>query len=83
MQAALSRGDSTLGGHVLQTHTGVVCAGKSFHNSSTLMQQLQMHSGQKPFKCPKCGKGFLESATLVCHQCTHTGEKHYAYKDCG
>uniref|UniRef100_A0A8C8ZTI6 Zinc finger and SCAN domain containing 31 n=1 Tax=Prolemur simus TaxID=1328070 RepID=A0A8C8ZTI6_PROSS len=57
--------------------------GKSFTQSSVLIQYQRIHTGEKPYKCEKCGKAFSQRSGLNEHQRSHTGEKPYQCKKCG
>ncbi|XP_075784966.1 uncharacterized protein LOC102458250 [Pelodiscus sinensis] len=57
--------------------------GKSFRQSSHLLQHQTTHTGERPFACPDCGRAFSQSSDLVRHQRVHTGERPYRCPDCG
>lgn len=43
---------------------------------------MRIHSGQKPFVCPKCPKTFISKCDLTRHAVIHTGEKPFACNFC-
>ncbi|XP_057361349.1 zinc finger protein 22-like [Manis pentadactyla] len=57
--------------------------GKSFSQSSNLIEHRQTHTEEKPYKCNECGKRFKQSSNLIQHQRIHTGEKPYQCDECG
>ncbi|KAI5747559.1 hypothetical protein M8J77_015951 [Diaphorina citri] len=49
---------------------------KVFNKSCYLKQHIGcFHSGDKPFKCPRCGKRFMEKLQFEKHLTKHGGEK--------
>uniref|UniRef100_K3WP15 C2H2-type domain-containing protein n=1 Tax=Globisporangium ultimum (strain ATCC 200006 / CBS 805.95 / DAOM BR144) TaxID=431595 RepID=K3WP15_GLOUD len=58
--------------------------GKEFHLKGNLKRHLNIHNGDKKFKCKFCGKDFLRKADMEVHHRVHTGEKPYQCKfaDC-
>uniref|UniRef100_A0A8C0IL20 Zinc finger protein 436-like n=1 Tax=Chelonoidis abingdonii TaxID=106734 RepID=A0A8C0IL20_CHEAB len=57
--------------------------GKSFRQSSCLLQHQTTHSGKGSYCCPDCSQAFSQSSDLVRHQRVHTGERPYRCPDCG
>ncbi|NWT06413.1 ZNF22 protein, partial [Mionectes macconnelli] len=49
--------------------------GKSFSQSSNVIQHQQTHTGARPYTCMECGKSFQTSSHLLQHKQTHTGER--------
>ncbi|KAF1321167.1 Zn-finger protein, partial [Globisporangium splendens] len=54
--------------------------GKEFHLKGNLKRHLNIHNGDKKFKCKFCGKDFLRKADMEVHHRVHTGEKPYQCK---
>ncbi|NWT82409.1 ZN397 protein, partial [Lanius ludovicianus] len=51
--------------------------------SSDLVVQEQLQTGEKPHKCGECGMSFTFSSNLLRHQKIHTGERPYVCGECG
>ncbi|RMB97399.1 hypothetical protein DUI87_26127 [Hirundo rustica rustica] len=56
--------------------------GQSFSQRNTTVQHQMIHSGERPYECPKCGKRFQTSSTLHRHQRIHTEERPFRCPDC-
>lgn len=58
--------------------------GKEFQLKGNLKRHLNIHNGDKKFRCKFCGKDFLRKADMEVHHRVHTGEKPYQCKfaDC-
>ncbi|RMB88415.1 hypothetical protein DUI87_35215 [Hirundo rustica rustica] len=56
--------------------------GQSFSQSSHLIQNQMIQTGDWPYKCGECGKGFKHNSTLVTHRRIHTGERLYECAEC-
>ncbi|CAJ0572883.1 unnamed protein product, partial [Mesorhabditis spiculigera] len=64
-------------------HRCDIC-GKVDKFRSKAIEHRRSHTGEKPFKCPKCKMGFTQRGALKSHLRLHTGERPYACTwDCG
>ncbi|NWQ72435.1 ZN586 protein, partial [Neopipo cinnamomea] len=49
--------------------------GNSLRDRSYLITHQQLHTEERPYKCPECGKSFSIRSNLICHQKIHTRER--------
>ncbi|RMB99202.1 hypothetical protein DUI87_24394 [Hirundo rustica rustica] len=56
--------------------------GQSFSQSNTTVQHHIIHTGDKPYECPKCQKRFQTSSNLLKHQRIHREERPFRCPDC-
>ncbi|NXE17307.1 ZN574 protein, partial [Lophotis ruficrista] len=54
-----------------------------FKRSSNLQEHRRIHSGRRPFPCPRCPKSFKTPYELQRHALTHRPEKPFRCADCG
>ncbi|NWT05058.1 ZN572 protein, partial [Mionectes macconnelli] len=55
----------------------------SFSQSSNLVVQQSLHTGEKPCKSLECRKSFSVNFILIRHQQIHTREWPYERPECG
>ena len=69
--------------HIMTAHSAIdkrifkctLCP-KSFMESHSLKDHMNVHTGEKPHKCPVCGQGFASKATMQGHhKAVHLGIK--------
>ncbi|RMC02627.1 hypothetical protein DUI87_20782 [Hirundo rustica rustica] len=58
-------------------------SGQSFSQSNTTVQPQIIHTGERPYECPKRGKRFQTRSTLQRHQQIHREERPFHCPDCG
>ncbi|NXG11398.1 ZN180 protein, partial [Sakesphorus luctuosus] len=49
--------------------------GRRLTQSSDLVMQQQLQTGEQHYKCLQCGKSFSQSYNLISHQKIHIGER--------
>ena len=78
-----SGGKNNFRRHVMMAHSAIdkrtfkckLCP-KSFMGSHLLKDHMNIHTGEKPHKCPVCGQGFASKATMLGHhRAVHLGIK--------
>ncbi|NWS02993.1 ZN572 protein, partial [Motacilla alba] len=52
-------------------------SGKRFWTSSHFLVHEQIHTEERPFRCPTCRKGVNCNSTILTHQCIHIRERRY------
>lgn len=58
--------------------------GKKYSSKNLLDEHMNMHTGERPYKCPHCVKDFASKYTLTAHMKIHYDRKRpFECKDCG
>ncbi|XP_030002814.1 zinc finger protein 3 homolog [Sphaeramia orbicularis] len=55
---------------------------KIFYGKSALNEQMQVHTGERPFSCSVCQKRYSNSSYLWSHMQVHEEQKPYACSEC-
>ncbi|XP_059502982.1 zinc finger protein 229-like isoform X2 [Stegostoma tigrinum] len=58
-----------------------VLCDKGFAQSASLLRHQQVHTEERPFKCPDCGKDYKSSSNLMSHQRGHNDERAFKCPD--
>ena len=68
--------------HVASKHTSIydkrfkcTTCGKSFNENARLKDHINVHTGNKPYKCKFCNACFASSGTHAMHQRSHLGHR--------
>ncbi|RMB94862.1 hypothetical protein DUI87_28666 [Hirundo rustica rustica] len=59
------------------------CVGDSEWLKDNCGEHQQIHTEERPFRCPDCRKGFKHNFYLIRHRRIHTGERPYECGECG
>lgn len=55
---------------------------RQFSQNANLKKHMQLHTGEKHYRCEFCNKAFAQQANLERHRRTHTGEKPFSCDVC-
>ncbi|XP_045783162.1 zinc finger protein 879-like [Maniola jurtina] len=69
---------------VMKSRPKAVCekCGKVYPTSRRLIQHMQMHTGEKLYKCTICDKGFTTNMSLRIHEMRHSGKNSFQCDVC-
>ncbi|CAL4066301.1 unnamed protein product, partial [Meganyctiphanes norvegica] len=54
----------------------------TFSRNGKLKSHMNVHVGDRPFKCSQCEKTFSQNSNLITHMTVHSGEKPYQCSLC-